>query len=262
VTADGKILLVLVDGRQKGISRGIGLVELARRMQSMGCVDALNLDGGGSSALSVGGLIVNSPSGNIERPVASMLLVYAPPLDTRSLPAQMTLAAPTAKTVRVGETIPVVASPLAPKVALGSRDGIGYVTQADGQFHATRPGKGIVGWVMPGTKQTARTMEIRVIGKDEGHKEGFTPKLTLTSDPAKANHSTLTIKIANYEGDALGNAAVTVTVVGGKADTTSLTTDGKGTAQVGITWNEGSLPSNRSVTVSSAENRFTSVTAK
>jgi hypothetical protein len=262
VTADGKILLVLVDGRQKGISRGIGLVELAQRMQSMGCVDALNLDGGGSSALSVGGLIVNSPSGNIERPVASMLLVYAPPLDSRTTPTQVTLATPTAKTVRVGETLPVVASPLAPRVVLGSRDGIGYVTQADGRFHATRPGKGIVGWVMPGARQPTRTMEITVVGADAGNKEGFTPKLTLTPDPANAGRATLTVNIANYEGDALSSAAVAVSVVGGKPDTATVTTDGKGTAQVGITWDEGSLPAGRSVTVSSAGNRFTTVTVK
>ncbi|MES2464946.1 MAG: phosphodiester glycosidase family protein [Armatimonadota bacterium] len=262
VTADGKILLVLVDGRQKGISRGIGLVELAQRMQSMGCVDALNLDGGGSSALSVGGLIVNSPSGNVERPVASMLLVYAPPLDSKSRPAQVSLAAPATRTVQVGETLPVVASPLAPKMVLGSRDGIGYVTQADGQFHATRPGKGIVGIVMPGAKQPVQTMAITVVGKDAGNKEGFTPKLTLTPEAGNENRATLTIKIANYEGDALGSAAVTVSVVGGRADAATVTTDGKGTAQVGITWDAGSAPGSRSVTVSSAGGRFGTVTVK
>lgn len=262
VTADGRILLVLVDGRHKGVSRGIGLVELAKRMQIMGCVDALNLDGGGSSALSVGGLIVNSPSGNIERPVASMLLVFAPPLDGKIKPAQMTLAVPTEKTVRVGETFPILTSPLAPQVALGSRDGIGYVTQADGRFHATRAGKGIVGWMMPGSKQPMQTMAITVVGQDAGNKEGFTPKLTLTPDPANPNHATLSIKIANYEGDALGNASVTVSVVGGKADTANVTTDGRGTAQVGITWDAGSAAASRLVTVSSPGGRFVAATVK
>ena len=264
VTADGKILLVLVDGRQKGISRGIGLVELAHRMQAMGCVDALNLDGGGSSALSVGGLIVNSPSGNVERPVASMLLVFAPPLDKDKAPkpSQVTLAAPTAKIIHVGDTVSVLTSPLPPQVALGSRDGIGYVTQADGRFHATHPGKGVIGWVMPGSKQPVQTIPITVVGAEAGNKEGFTPALTITADPANANHATLRIKIANYEGDALGSAVVTITVTGGKPDTATVTTDGKGAAQVGITWDAGSTPAGRSVTITSPGSRFVAATVK
>jgi hypothetical protein len=225
-------------------------------------VDALNLDGGGSSALSVGGLIVNSPSGNVERPVASMLVVYAPPLDSKVKPSQVTLAAPSAKTVRVGETIPVLSSPNAPQVALGSRDGIGYITQADGLFHATHPGKGIIGWVMPGNKQPSQTVTVTVVGAEEGNKEGFTPKLTLTPDSANANRATLVIKIANYEGDALGSAVVAIAVTGGKADSETVTTDSKGNATVGITWDADSTPANRSVTVTSPNSRFTPVTAK
>ena len=262
VTADGKILLVLVDGRQKGISRGIGLVELAHRMAAMGCVDAVNLDGGGSSALSVGGLIVNSPSGNVERPVASMLLVFAPPLDKAPKPSQVTLAAPSAKVIHVGDTLAVLTSPQSAPVALGSRDGIGYVTQADGRFHATHPGKGVIGWVMPGSKQPVQTIPITVVGAEAGNKEGFTPVLTLTPDGANANRATLRIKIANYEGDALGSAVVTITVTGGKSDAATVTTDGKGTAQVGITWDAGSTPAGRSVTITSPGSRFVAATVK
>jgi exopolysaccharide biosynthesis protein len=38
------------------------LGELARMMQSFGCVNAMNLDGGGSSVMYVNGKIVNSPA--------------------------------------------------------------------------------------------------------------------------------------------------------------------------------------------------------
>ncbi|MEO0853954.1 MAG: phosphodiester glycosidase family protein, partial [Cyanobacteria bacterium J06648_11] len=56
-TADGKILLVTA-GKGKEFS-GITLGEMAQLMQQLGCVDALNLDGGTSSTLYAGGGIVN-----------------------------------------------------------------------------------------------------------------------------------------------------------------------------------------------------------
>jgi hypothetical protein len=68
VKPDGHTLvLVVVDGRQDGYSEGMTTYELAELMLELGCVDALNLDGGGSSAMVVrdtaGTLrIVNSPS--------------------------------------------------------------------------------------------------------------------------------------------------------------------------------------------------------
>ncbi|GAB4322821.1 MAG: hypothetical protein Kow0059_18020 [Candidatus Sumerlaeia bacterium] len=60
---DGNTLwLVTVDGRQTGLSRGIGLMDLAQMMLDMGCWQAVNLDGGGSTTMFVRGQIVNSPS--------------------------------------------------------------------------------------------------------------------------------------------------------------------------------------------------------
>jgi len=52
------------------------LPELAALLFRLGATDALNLDGGGSSTLVVGGRVVNSPSDETgERPVADALLV-------------------------------------------------------------------------------------------------------------------------------------------------------------------------------------------
>ncbi len=51
VRADGSMVLCVIDGRRSGWSVGVGLGELALRMKELGCVTALNLDGGGSSAL-------------------------------------------------------------------------------------------------------------------------------------------------------------------------------------------------------------------
>jgi len=57
-----KVILVVVDGRQ-GHSRGISLYGLARLFVELGAESAINLDGGGSSAMYVDKHIVNSPSG-------------------------------------------------------------------------------------------------------------------------------------------------------------------------------------------------------
>jgi hypothetical protein len=75
-TADGDLLLLVVDGRQEA-SRGVSLEELATLMIELGAVEALNLDGGGSSTLSVRGRLVNRPAGGLfEREVMSALVTY------------------------------------------------------------------------------------------------------------------------------------------------------------------------------------------
>lgn len=59
-TAGGNLIIVAVDGREEA-SVGLTLTELARFMQSIGCVNAMNLDGGGSTVLYVNGKVVNNP---------------------------------------------------------------------------------------------------------------------------------------------------------------------------------------------------------
>lgn len=62
ITRDGKLLLVAVDGRRKGVSVGMTLYELAYFLQKMGAVEAMNLDGGSSTQMAVYGKTVNMPS--------------------------------------------------------------------------------------------------------------------------------------------------------------------------------------------------------
>jgi hypothetical protein len=62
VRPDGRLLLVTIDGRRPGWSVGMTLYEAARLMISLGARDAINLDGGGSSAMTVGGELVSRPS--------------------------------------------------------------------------------------------------------------------------------------------------------------------------------------------------------
>jgi exopolysaccharide biosynthesis protein len=73
---DGRALLATVDGRQPNLSIGMSLDELARLMLEFGAVDAINLDGGGSTTMVVDGSVVNRPSDPTgERPVSDAILV-------------------------------------------------------------------------------------------------------------------------------------------------------------------------------------------
>lgn len=74
-TADGRVLLVTVDGRRPRWSVGMTLEELADLFSSLGVTWALNLDGGGSTTMFVRGEVVNRPSDGSERAVSSALLV-------------------------------------------------------------------------------------------------------------------------------------------------------------------------------------------
>jgi len=73
-TKDGHILLLVVDGRQQ-LSTGMTLLELAQFIQEWGAVDAMNLDGGGSSEMVINGMAVNKPSDGRERSVGDALMI-------------------------------------------------------------------------------------------------------------------------------------------------------------------------------------------
>jgi exopolysaccharide biosynthesis protein/flagellar hook assembly protein FlgD len=83
--ADGRILLVAVDGRQPGYSVGMSNFELALAMMQLGAVTASALDAGGSTTVAFDGQLLNRPSDpGGERAVAEALVVaytgvYAPP---------------------------------------------------------------------------------------------------------------------------------------------------------------------------------------
>jgi hypothetical protein len=76
VKADGTILLVTVDGRQPGYSVGASFEESAQIMKSLGAIDAVNLDGGGSTTMTIGSKLINHPSDSTgERPVGDAIVV-------------------------------------------------------------------------------------------------------------------------------------------------------------------------------------------
>jgi hypothetical protein len=75
--ADGRIILVAVDGRQPGYSTGMTNFELAQTMVRLGAVTASALDSGGSTTMAFDGKLLNRPSDpGGERRVADGLFVF------------------------------------------------------------------------------------------------------------------------------------------------------------------------------------------
>lgn len=75
-----RLWMVVVDGRQEAWSAGMTLPELAQLMAALGADEALNLDGGGSSAMLVRGRVANRPSDAAgERRVANSLWLVRDP---------------------------------------------------------------------------------------------------------------------------------------------------------------------------------------
>jgi hypothetical protein len=96
--ADGREVLVTVDGRQPGYSVGMTPMQLAEFLTSIGVREAANLDGGGSTTLVVNGLLVNRPSDSAgERAVGTALVV---------VPSATPDPAPTAAAVSASTTPP------------------------------------------------------------------------------------------------------------------------------------------------------------
>lgn len=80
LTRQGNIILLTVDGRHPGNAQGMTIPQLTYLMRQLGCTDAINLDGGGSTTLwtAIHG-ILNHPSDNAafdhqgQRPVPNIL---------------------------------------------------------------------------------------------------------------------------------------------------------------------------------------------
>jgi hypothetical protein len=75
VDANGRWIFLVADGRRPEYSVGLTIPELAREMQLAGAVEAICLDGGGSTDFVVNGEVLNRPSDGFERKVANALIV-------------------------------------------------------------------------------------------------------------------------------------------------------------------------------------------
>jgi hypothetical protein len=155
-TANGDVVIATVDGRDAGTSTGVDLDELAQLMLVRGAVQAINLDGGGSTTLvlrrpgDVDASVVNRPSDGAERAVANaILLVSSAPTG----PPASLLVSPAAPQVYQGESVVLAAKavdaslngiPVDPSgVSWSLASGPGTLAP-DGRYTAADPGTATV----------------------------------------------------------------------------------------------------------------------
>ncbi len=75
-TRDGQLIILAIQGRTPGVAAGATLEQEARILLSLGCYEALNLDGGGSSCMLVNGKETILPTDKDgERPLPAVFLI-------------------------------------------------------------------------------------------------------------------------------------------------------------------------------------------
>ncbi|MBC8135602.1 MAG: phosphodiester glycosidase family protein, partial [Fibrella sp.] len=148
VTKDGSLLLLTVDGRQPFLSRGASLTDTANLLLKFGATDGVNLDGGGSSAMAVRGVIVNSVSGSQERAVANGLVLVSDKPIPKTIAPDGALLSAFSGAMRIGAVrsfaLPASIGKKSGETAIwGVSGGVGFVSQS-GMFVALRGGVGNV----------------------------------------------------------------------------------------------------------------------
>lgn len=76
-TRDGRLIILMIQGRFPGLAEGATLEQEARILIALGCTEALNLDGGGSSCMLVNGKETIKPSDKEgQRAVPGVFVIY------------------------------------------------------------------------------------------------------------------------------------------------------------------------------------------
>jgi len=101
-TSAGVLLTVVIEGDNPSGPAGMTLAETAALMRALGCVAAINLDGGGSTSMNVGGSLILRPGDGAERPVMSALLFTDPVRTVNAVAPPRINAAPWGATVSAG----------------------------------------------------------------------------------------------------------------------------------------------------------------
>lgn len=75
-TNDGRLIVMVIQGRFPGIAEGVTLTQEAQLLKDLGCVEAINLDGGGSSCMLINGKETIKPSDKEgQRPVPAVFII-------------------------------------------------------------------------------------------------------------------------------------------------------------------------------------------
>lgn len=249
-TRDGRLVLATVDGRQS-FATGMSLPDLARVMKQLGCVEALSLDGGGSSTCATWFGILNSPSDGKLRALPNGLAVFA--RESSFAAPEFRISAEN-RSVASGDTIQLtlvdaetgtpLRKPLANRAIWSTDKGIGFVDQS-GRFTGYKTGD--VEVVVRLGSKFARTV-VRTVA---GHAGRLTAALEADSsrDP---NKSVLTVGAIDIGANGVGGVKMRISVTGGKPDAGEVVTGDDGKAQVGITWDG---PEGGRVEVTSGDSR-------
>ncbi len=162
-TPSGDVWLVVVEGRQSH-SAGATLDELGRLMLRLGCTEAINLDGGGSSQIALRGMVVNRPSDGSERPIANSVLIaptgegWPPRGDEFVVKGSARVTVGSAAEYQVvdesGRTVPNA-------VVVWAASGDAWIDQG-GRLRGLRPGRSkVTAWVNGRTAEVTVTVEAR-----------------------------------------------------------------------------------------------------
>jgi Phosphodiester glycosidase len=232
----GNLLLVTVDGRATW-SRGASLDEMAAIMKRYGAVQALNLDGGGSTTMAIGGGVVNAPSDGRERPIADGLLIYGNTPDVPDTDA-LRIAANAAvdmdgAIVHVGDPIrfqvvDMDGKPIrAEQIIWGTGDGLGFVTQ-QGVFTCQHVG---IGAVSARVGSRVMTVSVNVMG---GTPARITARLSPVPDGGP-ERNLLFVMVQDKFGNPVTGQRILVEALGLTVQT-PLVTDKKGAASGIVVW--------------------------
>jgi uncharacterized protein YigE (DUF2233 family) len=227
VTKNGNILLVTVDGRQSQ-SKGVTLTDMGNIMVSLGAVQAMNLDGGGSTEMTVGGLYVNSPSDGAPRRVAEALAL----LSTTSQPTRRVVTM-LVTTLQAGQPLKLqlpntLSATDKESVVWGSPDGKLFVDQ-----------NGNVQTTAAGTEEIDALTQSSLIHYPLVITPGPPASLTGSfekepNNPPDRNY--LAVRVRDRFGNPIPNQMVTIVAPGGEIAANPLKTDSQGLASTEVVW--------------------------
>ncbi|MEO7718677.1 MAG: phosphodiester glycosidase family protein [Capsulimonas sp.] len=260
-----RLYIVTVDGRQT-ISKGVSLAAMAAIMKRYGASEAINLDGGGSTSMAVGGITISSPGGvGDERPVADMLLIGSdkpyiqtapeqPLLPVMEIQPENVVGMPPAAFVRGPQVVAAASTlPIGGVTTLKIVDGAKTIKGDAAEVIWQGPASGGAGFVDQSggfVALAAGAAKITALYKGQLYSTTITvspPVVPVTdiyavrariaADPASpTRRSVLSVQILNGAQKPGQAMPVHIEVTGGKADRVDAPTDADGGVTFRINW--------------------------
>ena len=232
ITQNGDLLLLTVDGRVPW-SAGVTLDELAAILQRFGAIEAMNMDGGGSTTMEVDGEVVNDPSDGEARPVAAALLVGEA---NREMAPRMS----SDKILATGGHPMHLSAGLSPltlqfddtedqgPVLWGTENGGGFVSQ-DGIFRSITAGTGNI---LARKGRLASSLKVKVYAGPVVRIKTLFRSVSIRG----AKQLTLQITALDEWGNPVPYVHIKVTATGAQLPD-QLITDGNGRTETAVKWN-------------------------